>query len=79
MSVSQPQQTIALASGNSPLPVYVANDLPVGINARFTLSNNTGLRSDDRKDWSFPRGRRQAATSSRWRRCGPAGSASMCR
>ncbi|MBE1499688.1 hypothetical protein H4696_006788 [Amycolatopsis lexingtonensis] len=56
VSVQQPRQTIALASGNSPLPVYVVNDLPVGINARFTLSNNTGLRVDDRKEVSFPAG-----------------------
>ncbi|MFG1640563.1 DUF6049 family protein [Amycolatopsis sp. NPDC049252] len=56
VSVSQPKQTIALASGNSPLPVYVSNDLPVGINARFVLTNNTGLRSDDAKAWYFPAG-----------------------
>ncbi len=54
VTVSQPKQTIALASGNSPLPVYVSNDLPVGINARFTLNNNTGLRPEDAKDWFFP-------------------------
>ncbi len=56
VSVQQPRQTIALASGNSPLPVYVVNDLPVGINARFTLNNNIGLRADDRKEVSFPAG-----------------------
>ncbi|MEV7092917.1 DUF6049 family protein [Amycolatopsis sp. NPDC051045] len=54
VTVSQPKQTIALASGNSPLPVYVSNDLPVGINARFALDNNTGLRAEDAKDWYFP-------------------------
>ncbi|WP_410637696.1 DUF6049 family protein [Amycolatopsis sp. lyj-346] len=54
VTVSQPKQTIALASGNSPLPVYVSNDLPVGINARFALDNNTGLRPGDAKDWFFP-------------------------
>ncbi|MEU0530513.1 DUF6049 family protein [Amycolatopsis tolypomycina] len=54
VTVSQPKQTIALASGNSPLPVYVSNDLPVGINARFALDNNTGLRPEDAKDWFFP-------------------------
>ncbi len=54
VTVSQPKQTIALASGNSPLPVYVSNDLPVGINARFALSNNTGLRPEDAKDGFFP-------------------------
>jgi hypothetical protein len=54
VTVSQPKQTIALASGNSPLPVYVSNDLPVGINARFELDNNTGLRPENAKDWFFP-------------------------
>ena len=54
VTVSQPKQTIALASGNSPLPVYVSNDLPVGINARFTLDNNTGLRPADATDRFFP-------------------------
>ncbi|QKV77117.1 DUF6049 family protein [Amycolatopsis sp. Hca4] len=54
VTVSQPKQTIALASGNSPLPVYVSNDLPVGINARFSLDNNTGLRPEEAKDWFFP-------------------------
>jgi hypothetical protein len=54
VSVTQPKQTIALASGNSPLPVYVSNDLPVGINARFALNNNTGLRPGDAQDRFFP-------------------------
>jgi hypothetical protein len=54
VSVTQPKQTIALASGNSPLPVYVSNDLPVGINARFALSNNTGLRPEGAEDRFFP-------------------------
>ena len=54
VSVTQPKQTIALASGNSPLPVYVSNDLPVGINAQFALNNNTGLRPEEAKDWFFP-------------------------
>ncbi|GHG43271.1 MULTISPECIES: DUF6049 family protein [Amycolatopsis] len=54
VTVSQPKQTIALASGNSPLPVYVSNDLPVGINARFALDNNTGLRPTDAQDRFFP-------------------------
>ncbi|WIX86817.1 DUF6049 family protein [Amycolatopsis sp. DG1A-15b] len=54
VTVSQPKQTIALASGNSPLPVYVSNDLPVGINARFALDNNTGLRPEEAGDRFFP-------------------------
>jgi hypothetical protein len=44
VTVEQPKQTIALASGSSPLPVYVNNDLPVGISAQIALKNNVGIR-----------------------------------
>ena len=54
VTVEQPKQTIALASGASPLPVYVSNDLPVGINARISLNNNTGLRPEQAQAWFFP-------------------------
>lgn len=54
VTVQQPKQTIALASGASPLPVYVSNDLPVGINATITINNNTGLRPEQAQAWFFP-------------------------
>ncbi|WP_410661287.1 DUF6049 family protein [Amycolatopsis sp. lyj-112] len=44
VTVERPKQTIALASGASPLPVYITNSLPVGINVRVELKNNVGLR-----------------------------------
>ncbi len=54
VTVEQPKQTIALASGASPLPVYVSNDLPVGINARISIDNNTGLRPEQAQASFFP-------------------------
>ncbi|WP_410662771.1 DUF6049 family protein [Amycolatopsis sp. lyj-84] len=45
VTVERPKQTIALASGASPLPAYVTNGLPVGVNVRIVLKNNLGLRS----------------------------------
>lgn len=47
VTVERPKQTIALASGASPLPVYITNSLPVGINVRVELKNNVGLRPTD--------------------------------
>lgn len=44
VTVERPKQTIALASGASPLPVYITNSLPVGITVRTVLKNNVGLR-----------------------------------
>ncbi|WP_181776958.1 DUF6049 family protein [Amycolatopsis pittospori] len=44
VTVERPKQTIALASGASPLPAYITNGLPVGINVRTVLKNNVGLR-----------------------------------
>lgn len=54
VTVEQPKQTIALASGSSPLPVYVHNDLPVGVTAQIALKNNMGIRSEQPKDMLFP-------------------------
>jgi hypothetical protein len=54
VNVEQPKQTIALASGASPLPVFVTNNLPVVIKARIILNNNTGLRPEDPQDILFP-------------------------
>ncbi|MFC3450344.1 DUF6049 family protein [Amycolatopsis speibonae] len=45
VTVERPKQTIALASGASPLPAYITNGLPVGINVRTVLKNNVGLRA----------------------------------
>ncbi|WP_409184066.1 DUF6049 family protein [Amycolatopsis sp. VS8301801F10] len=54
VTVEQPKQTIALASGSSPLPVYVHNDLPVGVTAQIALKNNMGVRPEAAKNWLFP-------------------------
>ncbi|WP_037308634.1 DUF6049 family protein [Amycolatopsis orientalis] len=44
VTVERPKQTIALASGASPLPVFITNSLPVTVKARIALKNNVGLR-----------------------------------
>ncbi|MGV9294976.1 DUF6049 family protein [Amycolatopsis sp. NPDC003676] len=54
VTVEQPKQTIALASGSSPLPVYVHNDLPVGVTAQIALKNTMGIRPEKAKDLLFP-------------------------
>ena len=54
VNIEQPKQTIALASGASPLPVFVTNNLPVVIKARVSLNNNTGLRPENPQDMMFP-------------------------
>ncbi|MFD2471431.1 DUF6049 family protein [Amycolatopsis silviterrae] len=55
VTVEQPKQTFALASGSSPLPVYVHNDLPVGVSAQIALKNNIGVRpTEQTKNWLFP-------------------------
>ncbi|MDT8910463.1 DUF6049 family protein [Amycolatopsis sp. PS_44_ISF1] len=54
VTVEQPKQTIALASGSSPLPVYVRNDLPVGITAQIALKNNIGIRPLAPQQTPFP-------------------------
>ncbi|MGW7535223.1 DUF6049 family protein [Amycolatopsis sp. NPDC054798] len=54
VTVEQPKQTFALASGSSPLPVYVHNDLPVGVTAQIALKNNMGVRAEEAKNLLFP-------------------------
>ncbi|MFD9889614.1 DUF6049 family protein [Amycolatopsis sp. NPDC059027] len=56
ITVERPKQTIALASGASPLPVYVSNELPVGIWTRIAFNNNSGLRLDDKRNLFYPAG-----------------------
>ncbi|HEY2062938.1 MAG TPA: DUF6049 family protein [Amycolatopsis sp.] len=56
VTVEQPKQTIALASGSSPLPVFVSNDLPVGIDAQIALQNSVGIRPLAAQNLFFPAG-----------------------
>jgi hypothetical protein len=44
VTVAPPGQVISLASGSSPLPVFISNGLPVSVTVRTNLNNNTGLR-----------------------------------
>ncbi|MFE0019935.1 DUF6049 family protein [Amycolatopsis sp. NPDC059021] len=56
ITVERPKQTIALASGASPLPVFVSNELPVGIWTRIAFNNNSGLRLDEKRNLFYPAG-----------------------
>ncbi|MQA60501.1 MAG: hypothetical protein GEU86_03205 [Actinophytocola sp.] len=44
VTIRRPGRTISLASGSSPIPVSIQNDLPVDVTVHVTLSNTTGLR-----------------------------------
>ncbi|MPY97702.1 MAG: hypothetical protein GEU97_06805 [Actinophytocola sp.] len=50
VSITEPDRTISLASGSSPIPVSIRNNLPVEITVRVTLSSTSGLRPDDISD-----------------------------
>ncbi|GAA5106162.1 DUF6049 family protein [Haloechinothrix salitolerans] len=50
VSITEPDRTISLASGSSPIPVSIRNDLPVEITVRVMLSSTSGLRPDDISD-----------------------------
>lgn len=47
VSITEPDRTISLASGSSPIPVSIRNDLPVEITVRVMLSSTSGLRPGD--------------------------------
>ncbi|MFD2397876.1 DUF6049 family protein [Prauserella oleivorans] len=44
VTVATPPQPVSLASGSSPLPVSLSNNLPVTITVRIRLENTAGLR-----------------------------------
>jgi hypothetical protein len=44
ITVTTPSQPVSLASGSSPLPVTLRNDLPVAVTVRVKLTNSPGLR-----------------------------------
>lgn len=44
VTVTTPSQPVSLASGSSPLPVTLRNDLPVAVTVRIKLTNSPGLR-----------------------------------
>ncbi|MPY77259.1 MAG: hypothetical protein GEV04_01950 [Actinophytocola sp.] len=50
VSITEPDRTISLASGSSPIPVSIRNDLPVELTVRVTLSSTSGLRPTDISD-----------------------------
>lgn len=46
VTVKPPAQPIALASDESPLPVYISNNLPVTVTVGVSVRNNRALRPD---------------------------------
>lgn len=56
VTVDTPGVPISLASGSAPLPVFLHNFLPVQVDVRVALNNNTGLRTGDIGDVLLPIG-----------------------
>ncbi|HVW42408.1 MAG TPA: DUF6049 family protein, partial [Amycolatopsis sp.] len=56
VTVDTPTVPISMASGSSPLPVFLHNTLPVQVAVRITLNNSTGLRFGDSPDQLLPAG-----------------------
>lgn len=56
--VTDPKRTISLASGSSPIPVLIANRLPVRVTVHVTLASTPGLRpSEVPEEVEIPAGR----------------------
>ncbi|SFA80904.1 hypothetical protein SAMN05216266_101565 [Amycolatopsis marina] len=56
VTVETPGQPLTLASGSSPLPLYLTNDLPVVMTVRVELANASGLRPAPVGDLTIPAG-----------------------
>ena len=56
VTVDTPAVPISMASGSSPLPVFLHNMLPVQVAVRITMNNSTGLRFDQSPDQLLPGG-----------------------
>lgn len=56
VTVETPGQPLTLASGSSPLPIYLTNDLPVVMTVRVELANASGLRPAPVGDLTIPAG-----------------------
>jgi hypothetical protein len=54
VTVATPSQPISLASGSSPLPVFISSTLPVAVTVRIVLTNSAGLRPDAIPDQTIP-------------------------
>ncbi|MDV6010992.1 DUF6049 family protein [Haloechinothrix sp. LS1_15] len=54
VSVENPGRTISMASGSSPLPIVIKNDLPVEVTVRIGLHNTIGLRPEPVSDLDMP-------------------------
>ncbi|HJQ46105.1 MAG TPA: DUF6049 family protein [Amycolatopsis sp.] len=56
VTVDTPTVPISMASGSSPLPVFLHNTLPVQVAVRIAMNNSTGLRFGDSPDQLLPAG-----------------------
>ena len=56
VTIDTPTVPISMASGSSPLPVFLHNMLPVQVAVRITMNNSTGLRFGDSPDQLLPAG-----------------------
>ena len=56
VTVDTPTVPISMASGSSPVPVFLHNTLPVQVAVRITMNNSTGLRFGDSPDQLLPAG-----------------------
>jgi len=56
VTVDSPTVPISMASGSSPLPVFLHNTLPVQVAVRITMNNSTGLRFGESPDQLLPAG-----------------------
>ncbi|NKQ53277.1 hypothetical protein HFP15_10320 [Amycolatopsis sp. K13G38] len=56
VTVDSPSVPISMASGSSPLPVFLHNTLPVQVAVRIIMNNSTGLRFGNSPDQLLPAG-----------------------
>ncbi|KAA2251342.1 hypothetical protein F0L68_37600 [Solihabitans fulvus] len=56
VAVVQPENTYSMGSGNAPVPVTVANKLPVQVRARVVFDDAAGFRQKSVEDWNLPAG-----------------------
>ncbi|WP_156755386.1 DUF6049 family protein [Actinokineospora pegani] len=47
VTVVGPTIPVSLASSNSPIPIFISNDLPVAVQAKINLGGSPGLRPDE--------------------------------
>jgi hypothetical protein len=54
VTITNPGRPHILASGSSPVPVFLRNQLPVSIRVRINFGNTPGLRPEQATEWEIP-------------------------